>query len=399
MGFRAPSKIQEEVLYHLLNNPSRNIIAQSQSGTGKTAAFSIAIISRIDPANQSPQALIIVPTYELALQIGSVIEKMAQFLPYIQIAYAVRDPTMSKKPNLVRRKLLAEPIVIGTPGTVEDWCRRLRVIDLSRLRIFCVDEADVLITAEDFQQILFSLRLYLKDSSCRMMLFSATYSDDAIKLACRLTQRPVVLRLERETQALHNIRQFFVFCDIPHQKYDAIEQIYASLTIGQAIIFCRKIATARSLAVRMANQKHSVRELTSALDIEQRRTVMSQFREGLFGVLISANVATRGKLNHIIFFCETRSKRSIEVYRGIDVADVSLIINYDMPELVNFKPDYETYLHRIGRCGRFNRPGYVFNLINSLYDVITMRSIAEYFSHPIEEIAIDDISDLEPYQD
>ncbi|CAF3719233.1 unnamed protein product [Rotaria sp. Silwood1] len=299
MGFRAPSKIQAEVLDRLLNNPPRNIIAQSQSGTGKSAAFSIPIISRIDPTNRSPQALIIVPTYELALQIGSVIEKMAQFLPYIRIAYAVRDPTMSR--NLVRRQLLTEPIVIGTPGTVEDWCRRLRVIDLNRLRIFCVDEADVLITTEDFQQISVGLLRYLQYSSCQMMLFSATYSDDAIRFAYELIQNPVVLRLERTNQVLHNIRQFFVFCDIPHQKYDAIEQIYASLTIGQAIIFCRKIATARSLAVRMANQNYSVRELTSALDIEQRKAVMSQFRKGLFGVLISTNVATRGKLNHITF--------------------------------------------------------------------------------------------------
>ncbi|CAF4300312.1 unnamed protein product, partial [Rotaria sordida] len=148
MGFQAPSKIQEISLPLLLNNPPKNIIAQSQSGIGKTAAFSLAILSRIDPSIPSVQALILAPTHELAIQIGLVIEEMAQYIPYIKIAYAVRNT----KTNFVRGQLLTEPIVIGTPGTVADWCRRRRVIDLSKLRVCCVDEADVMIATEGFQK-------------------------------------------------------------------------------------------------------------------------------------------------------------------------------------------------------------------------------------------------------
>jgi ATP-dependent RNA helicase DDX19/DBP5 len=320
MAFQYPSKIQAIALPSLLDNPpSRlklfskynylnnffilgNIIAQSQSGTGKTAAFSLAIISRIDPSIQSPQTLILAPTFELAIQIGSVIEKMAQFLPYIKIAYAVRDPTISKRSDRPRGQLLPEPIVIGTPGTVEEWCLKLRVIDLSRLRVCCVDEADVMIATQNFQQICIQVVRGLNLSACQMMLFSATYSDEVMGFAREIVPNPVVLRLKREKQTLVNIKQFFIRCYDQQHKYDAIEQIYAHVTVGQAMIFCRTKATARDLAIRLANQQHSVRELTAALDIEQRASVIKQFREGLFRVLISTNVTARGKFIFIIFF-------------------------------------------------------------------------------------------------
>ncbi|CAF3493664.1 unnamed protein product [Rotaria sp. Silwood1] len=377
MGFQAPSKIQEIALPHLLNNPPKNIIAQSQSGTGKTAAFSLAILSRIDPSIPSVQALILAPTFELAIQIGSVIEKMAQFLPYIKIAYAVRNALTQTATTYVRRQLLSEPIVIGTPGTVEDWCRRQRVIDLSKLRVCCVDEADVMIATEGFQKTCVDIVRSFDPSVCQMMLFSATYSDEVMTFAREIVKDPVVLRLKREKQTLNNIRQFFIRCYDSEQKYHAIEQIYAHLVLGQAMIFCRTKATARELAVRMANQQHSVRELTGALDIEQRASVIRQFRDRVFNVLISTNVTAR----------------------GIDIEDVSLVINYDMPVTMDFKPDYETYLHRIGRCGRFGKLGYTFNLIGSEKDFNTMKAIEEYFHHPIVEITIDDIINLEQDQE
>jgi superfamily II DNA/RNA helicase len=271
-----------------------NIIAQSQSGTGKTAAFSLAIISRIDPSIQSPQALILAPTFELAIQIISVIETMAQFLPYIKVADAVRQ----SKTNITRGKLITEPIVVGTPGTVEDWCLKKRIVDLSKLRMCCVDEADVMIATQNFQQMCVNVVEGLNRSNCQVMLFSATYSDEVMDFAKVIVQNPVVLRLKRDKQALKNIRQFFIRCYDSEQKYAAIEQIFASLTVGQAIIFCRTKATARDLNIRMANQGHSVRELTGDLNIDQRANIINTFREGVFRVLISTNLTARGKLNY-----------------------------------------------------------------------------------------------------
>jgi len=305
---------------------------------------------------------------------------MAQFLPYIRIAYAVRDSAKSKRKTLVRGQYLTEPIIIGTPGTVEEWCRRLHVIDLSQLRICCVDEADVLIATEGFQRICVDLVHGLDSSSCQMMLFSATYSDEVMGFAREIVPNPLVLRLKREKQALNNIRQYFIRCYDSEVKYYAIEQIYTFITVGQAMIFCRTKKAAQELAVRMANQQHSVRYLTGDLEIEQRASIIQQFRDGIFRVLISTNVTSRGKLNRtktIIFFISNLTIFHISIFliinifilftliyffSGLDITDVSLVINYDMPVTTTFKPDYETYLHRIGRCGRFGQLGmYIFS--------------------------------------
>ena len=239
--------------------------------------------------------MIIAPTFELALQIGSVIEQMARFLPYIRIAYAIRQTHMVKRPEFVRGQLLSESIVIGTPGTIEEWCNRRKAINLSRLRMFCIDEADVMIDTEGFQKACVDLVKNLNKDRCQMMLFSATYSDEVMNFAREIVPNPSVLRLKREKQTLKNIRQYYIRCYDENLKYAAIEQIYASLTVGQAMIFCRTKATARALNIRMANDGHSVRELTGALDIEQRAQVITNFRGGLFRVLISTNVTSRGE--------------------------------------------------------------------------------------------------------
>ncbi|CAF1448762.1 unnamed protein product [Adineta steineri] len=451
MNFRAPSKIQEITLPHLLNDPPKNIIAQSQSGTGKTAAFSIATISRIDPNIKSPQALILAPTFELALQIGSVIENIAKFLPYIQIAYAVRDQAISKRAERVRGQLLREPIVVGTPGTVEDWCRKMRIIDLQQLNVFVVDEADVMIATGDFRRNCSDLVKNLNISHCQLMLFSATYSDEVMTFAREIVPAPVVLRLKREKQTLNNIYQYYICCYDLQQKYQAIEQIYTELTVGQAMIFCRTKRTADELATQMSNQNHSVGLLTGDLTMEQRAAIVQKFREGQFRVLVSdlqqkyqaiEQIYTELTVGQAMIFCRTKrtadelatqmsnqnhsvglltgdltmEQRAAIVQkfregqfrvlvstnvtaRGIDIEDVSLVINYDVPTTVTGEPDYETYLHRIGRCGRFGKIGYTFNLIGSEKEHGILRAIEKYFSRNIQEITIEDIGKLEADQE
>ncbi|CAF0820661.1 unnamed protein product, partial [Didymodactylos carnosus] len=263
MGFSTPSKIQELTLPYLLDASPRNIIAQSQSGTGKTAAFSLATLSRINPNVKSVQALILAPTFELALQIGSVIENMARFMPHIRIAYAVRDANISKRGQLVRNQLLEENIVIGTPGTVEEYCRKKRVIDLKKLSMCVVDEADIMISTQGFQEMCVNLVDGLDRTQCQMMLFSATYSDEVMDFANNIIRNAIVLRLKREKQTLTNICQYFIRCDNKEDKYEAIRQIYLNLTIGQVMIFCRTKANANELAVQMNSENHVTGLLTS----------------------------------------------------------------------------------------------------------------------------------------
>ncbi|KAL1266067.1 hypothetical protein QQF64_004094 [Cirrhinus molitorella] len=145
MGFNRPSKIQETALPMMLAEPPQNLIAQSQSGTGKTAAFVLAMLSHVDPENKWPQCLCVSPTYELALQTGKVIEQMGKFYPEVQLVYAIRGN------KLERGTRLQEQIVIGTPGTVLDWCQKLKFIDPKKIKVFVLDEADVMIATQGHQ--------------------------------------------------------------------------------------------------------------------------------------------------------------------------------------------------------------------------------------------------------
>lgn len=146
MGFNRPSKIQETALPMLLADPPQNMIAQSQSGTGKTAAFVLAMLSRVNPAQKWPQVLCLCPTYELAIQIGEVVDNMAQFYPDIKIRYAVRGEMLD------RNSKLEEHIIIGTPGKVLDWSSlKFKFFDLKKIRVFVLDEADVMIGIQGHQ--------------------------------------------------------------------------------------------------------------------------------------------------------------------------------------------------------------------------------------------------------
>ncbi|CAF1421028.1 unnamed protein product [Adineta ricciae] len=382
MGFSRPSRIQERALPQLLAYPPRNMIAQSQNGTGKTAAFSLATLSRMDPTLNYVQALILSPTFELALQIGKVIENMAKFLPHIKIAYAVRDPTISKRNECVKGRELTVPIVIGTPGTVEDWCRKLKIIDLKKLRIFVVDEADVMISLTGFSQICIDLVKSTIGKNCQTMLFSATYSDEVMDFAKRIIENPVIFRLKREEQSLSNIRQFYIKCNNDEDKYDAVRTIYSSITIGQAMIFCRYKHTAHALTLRMINDKHCVELLSSELSVEQRAAVINRFREGKFRVLVVTNVCAR----------------------GIDIDDISLVLNFEFPLVYDEikrcfinKPDYDTYLHRIGRAGRFGRIGHTFDLVTP-EEIPLLEQVERYFEKPILEFSEKHIVDDELYK-
>ncbi|CAG0880227.1 unnamed protein product, partial [Darwinula stevensoni] len=231
MGFNAPSKIQETALPTLMANPPQNMIAQSQSGTGKTAAFVLAMLSRIDPSQNYPQALCLSPTYELALQTGDVAQKMAQFCPEIRVRYAVKGERIS------RGEKIDEQVVIGTPGKVIDWVMKFKCFDTQKIKVFILDEADVMIAMQGHQDQ--SVRIHKQlPQDCQMMLFSATYDQDVMDFAEAIIKNPVTIRLRRDEESLDNIKQYYVECRDQDSKYQAIANIYGALSIGQAIIFC-----------------------------------------------------------------------------------------------------------------------------------------------------------------
>ncbi|VDN02910.1 unnamed protein product [Thelazia callipaeda] len=339
MDYHMPSKIQEAALPLLLVEPPINMIAQSQSGTGKTATFVLAMLSRIMPQNKWPQSLCLAPTYELALQIGQVVEKLAEFLPEIRVKYAVRGEVLS------RGEKIEEQIIVGTPGKMLDWVVKYRAIDLSKIICFILDEADVMITQQGHQEQ--SIRLYKElekvNTHCQSLLFSATFDENVRLFADSMVKDAINITLRRNEQTLSNIKQFYVKCANREEKYQVLMDIYGGLTIASAIIFCYTRKSAEWIADRMKERGHEVVVLHGDLSIEERAWTIRQFKDNVYKVLVTTNVCAR----------------------GIDVTQVSMVVNYDPPVTFteNPEPDFKTYLHRIGRAGRFGKAGIAINLI------------------------------------
>ncbi|KAM9445321.1 ATP-dependent RNA helicase DDX19A [Clarias gariepinus] len=366
MGFNRPSKIQETALPMMLAEPPQNLIAQSQSGTGKTAAFVLAMLSQVNPANRWTQCLCISPTYELALQIGKVVEQMGMFYPEVKLAYAIRGS------RLAGGSKIQEQIVIGTPGTMSDWLTKKKVIDPKKIQVFVLDEADVMIAMQGHQDQ--SIRIQRKlPKECQMLLFSATFEDSVWQFAERIIPDPNIIRLRREEETLDTIKQYYVLCKNRHDKFDALCNIYGAITIAQAMIFCHTRKTAAWLAGRMVAEGHQVALLSGELAVEQRAAVIERFRAGKEKVLITTNVCAR----------------------GIDVEQVSIVINFDLPLDMDGNPDNETYLHRIGRTGRFGKRGLAINMVDGQQSMAVLRAIEEHFNKKISKLDTDDPDEIE----
>uniref|UniRef100_A0A9J8BKB5 RNA helicase n=1 Tax=Cyprinus carpio carpio TaxID=630221 RepID=A0A9J8BKB5_CYPCA len=345
MGFNRPSKIQENALPMMLAEPPQNLIAQSQSGTGKTAAFVLAMLSHVDPSLKWPQCLCISPTYELALQTGKVIEQMGKFYSEVKLAYAVRGHKMD------RGVKIKEQIVIGTPGTVLDWCVKLKLIDPKKIKVFVLDEADVMIATQGHQDQSIRIQRMLP-KGCQMLLFSATFEDSVWKFAERVVPDPNIIKLKREEETLDTIKQYYVLCNSKEDKFNALCNIYGAITIAQAMIFCH---------------------VTNWLAVEQRAAVIERFRDGKEKVLITTNVCAR----------------------GIDVEQVSVVINFDLPLDKDGNPDNETYLHRIGRTGRFGKRGLAVNMVDSQRSMEILKTYEKHFNKKIGRLDTDDLDEIE----
>ncbi|XP_052717097.1 ATP-dependent RNA helicase DDX19A-like isoform X1 [Crassostrea angulata] len=367
MGYNTPSKIQETALPVLLADPPVNMIAQSQSGTGKTAAFVLTMLSRVDTNQPYPQCLCIAPTYELALQIGKNVEDMGKFMKDLQIIYAVRGE------RLDRGTKLNGHLIIGTPGTVCDWALKLRFFDLKKINVFVLDEADVMIATQGHQDQSIRIQRGLR-KDCQMLLFSATYEEEVMRFAqAVIPNNPIVIRLRREEQSLDNIKQYFIECADAEGKFQALSNIYGSISIGQSMIFCATRRTAAWLAEKMTKEGHAVGLLSGDLSIEQRAAIINRFKDAKEKVLITTNVTAR----------------------GIDVEQVTVVVNFDLPLTQDHKPDFETYLHRIGRTGRFGKKGLAINMVDSRQSFATLKAIEKYFGRKVEKLDAEDMEEVE----
>ncbi|KAK9709121.1 RNA helicase required for poly(A+) mRNA export [Basidiobolus ranarum] len=363
MKFTKPSKIQERALPLLLQNPAKNMIGQSQSGTGKTAAFVLAMLTRIDYEKQTPQAICLAPSRELARQIMDVITQMGKYTK-LTTSYAIKD-------SVPRGQRITSQVVVGTPGTVTDLIKK-RMLSTSDVKVFVLDEADNMLDQQGLGDQSIRVKKAMP-SGCQIVLFSATFPDNVRDFASKFAPNANEIRLKVEELSVDAIKQFFMDCKSEQHKFEVLTGLYGLLTIGQSIIFVRRRETADEIARRMTAEGHAVISLHGRLEGSERDAVMDSFRTGKSKVLVTTNV----------------------IARGIDILQVNLVINYDMPLDSNFKPDPETYLHRIGRTGRFGRTGVSINFVHDRKSWEEMRVIENYLQRPIVKVPTDDWEEIE----
>jgi len=347
-GFERPSAIQQKAIVPTISG--RDVIAQAQSGTGKTATFAIGALQQIDFSRRECQALILAPTRELAAQIQKVVEALGDYLGVK--AHACIGGTRVRDDVSVLQE--GVHVIVGTPGRVLDLLSR-DSIDASKIKIFILDEADEMLS-RGFKDQIYDVFQNLP-SSVQVGLFSATMPPEALEITNNFMNKPLKILVKQEEVTLEGIRQFYINCEREEWKLDTLCDLYDTLNIAQAVIFCNTRKKVDWLTDQLRSRDFTVSATHGDLESETRNVILNEFRTGSSRILITTDLLAR----------------------GIDVHGVSLVINYDLPR------NFEKYIHRIGRSGRFGRKGVAINLI-STEDVQRLKEIERYYNTAIEEM-------------
>jgi translation initiation factor 4A len=341
-GFEKPSEIQKRGIMPMAEG--RDLLAQAQSGTGKTGTFVIGSLSRVDESIKKPQVLVLVHVRELAQQI----EKVARALGHnmkLQVLCAVGGNPLRED---IRALEAGAQFIVGTPGRVFDLVNR-NALDRSEIRVLIMDEADQMLEDLFYKQVMCILEKGFPEKT-RVALFSATMPDQVVDVANKILNDPVRILIPPNSVRLDGIQQFFVNLDRSDHKFECICDLYKNLNITQAVIFCNKRQMAEVLAEKMSAQGYPVTCLHGELEKPERTRRMKQFIEGQTRVMVATDI----------------------IARGIDVQQISLVINYELPT------NRENYVHRIGRAGRFGRKGTTINLLLPEEEGM-MKDISEHY--------------------
>jgi len=370
MKFERPSRIQATTLPMILTPPYRSLIAQAHNGSGKTTCFVLGMLARVDPAAPGPQALCVCPTRELVTQNLQVLERMAKYTSISAASTAGPEGA-----EVSRATRITDTIVIGTHGRLKAWMAR-RVMSVSAMRVLVFDEADEMLKtdafASDSVRMITTVRQAVAGPGgtgqpLQILLFSATFNEKVKAFALRVVPDANQVFVPTTDLSLDVIKQYRVTCASQAAKAAVLRDMIFPLCekLGQTIIFVRTRETARALHAAMEADGHRCTSIEGGMDKGARDRVVSEFRAGTTKVLISTDVLSR----------------------GFDVTQVTLVINFDAPTERDFRtPAYETYLHRIGRSGRFGRKGAAFNLVTGVTEAGVLDQIGAYFNHPVPEV-------------
>ncbi|BAM39840.1 eukaryotic translation initiation factor 4a [Theileria orientalis strain Shintoku] len=349
-GFERPSAIQQRGIKPIIEN--YDTIGQAQSGTGKTATFSIAALQIINYDLMSCQILILAPTRELAQQIQKVVLALGDYLKVQCHACVggtvVRDDVLKLKAGV--------HMVVGTPGRVYDMIDKKALLT-DKMKLFILDEADEMLSRGFKGQIHEVFKKLPRD--IQVALFSATMPNEILELTTKFMRSPKRILVKKDELTLEGIKQFYVLIEKDY-KFDTLCDLYESVTITQAIIYCNTRRKVDTLTAKMQEKDFTVSSMHGEMGQKERDLIMREFRSGSTRVLITTDLLAR----------------------GIDVQQVSLVINYDLP----VSPD--NYIHRIGRSGRFGRKGVAINFVTP-QDMDAMKSIENYYNTQIEEMPAD----------
>lgn len=348
-GFEKPSAIQQVAIKPIVDG--KDIIAQAQSGTGKTATFSLGVLQRVDPNDPQCQAIILVPTRELAEQINTVITSLCKFTAittHLCIGGTlVRDDKRVLSDGKVH-------IVIGTPGRILQLIGE-KSLKTEHVKLFVLDEADEMLSKGFKSQVYDIFRYMPNEVQCA--IFSATMPIEVLDVTKKFMRDPLRILVKNAELTLQGIKQFYIAIEQESWKLDTLCDLYATISVTQVIIYCNTRRKVETLSNEMMQRNFTVSQIHGDMSPAERNDVMRSFRSGSSRILIATDI----------------------IARGIDIQQVSLVINYDIPR------DKENYIHRIGRSGRHGRKGVAINFITR-DDIRMLKDIETFYSTQIDEM-------------
>jgi len=346
-GFENPSDIQCKALPIL--NSKKDLYAQAQSGTGKTGAFTIGALNLVDEDLKATQTLIMNPTYELVNQSYDVMKALSQYMD-INIMKVVGKTSLDECKNDLEKN---PEIIIGTPGRVLDMIKR-RHLYTQNIKLLVLDEADEMLS-HGFRDNIYNIIQHIS-KDCQICLFSATRTDETVELSNKFLNNPETIIVDHQNVSLEGIKQFKVLIN-EEWKYDTLLDLYNLLNISQCIIYVNYKDKLMNIYDELIKNNYPVDYIHGEITKDERESKLEDFKNGKTRLLLSTDLLAR----------------------GIDVQQLNLVINFDLPR------SKETYIHRIGRSGRYGRKGVAINLVGPR-DTRSLSEIEEHYKVNIEDL-------------
>ena len=347
-GFENPSTIQKQAIVPIIEK--KDVIAQAQSGTGKTGTFTIGSLQQIDETNKNTQVLILAPTRELSIQTSKVISEIGKYMNIT--SYACIGGTNIRQCIYELKK--GKQVVVGTPGRIYDMINKF-ALKVNDLKTMIIDEADDMLDRGFLEQIKCIFKFISPD--IQICIFSATMPLDILETTKSFMNDPLHILVKKDELTLDGIKQYYIALENEKYKFDTLCDLYENLSITQAIIYCNTRHKVEWLSSKLISMDFAVSYIHGDMMFDERSFIMNEFINGSTRILISTDLLAR----------------------GIDIQQISLVINYELPI------QRENYIYRIGRSGRFGRKGTAINFIIP-EDISKARNIEKFYQTEMKEL-------------